>query len=176
MSESNKTLELMQTRRSVRGFKPDPVPEEILDQIVEAGTWAATGRNRQSPVIIKVTNRELIRKLSKLNGEIMGTDSDPFYGAPAVLIVLADKTVPTYLYDGSLVMGNLMLAAHSLGIGSCWIHRAKEEFQLPEGKEILKTLGIEGDYEGIGHCVLGYAEGEYPHTKPRKENWVYTIK
>lgn len=166
----------MQTRRSVRGFKPDPVPEEILDQIVEAGTWAATGRNRQSPVIIKVTNRELIRKLSKLNGEIMGTDSDPFYGAPAVLIVLADKTVPTYLYDGSLVMGNLMLAAHSLGIGSCWIHRAKEEFQLPEGKEILKLLGIEGDYEGIGHCVLGYAEGEYPHTKPRKENWVYTIK
>lgn len=166
----------MQTRRSVRGFKPDPVPEEILDQIVEAGTWAATGRNRQSPVIIKVTNRELIRKLSKLNGEIMGTDSDPFYGAPAVLIVLADKTVPTYLYDGSLVMGNLMLAAHSLGIGSCWIHRAKEEFQLPEGKEILKSLGIEGDYEGIGHCVLGYAEGEYPHTKPRKENWVYTIK
>lgn len=176
MSESNKTLELMQTRRSVRGFKPDPVPEEILDQIVEAGTWAATGRNRQSPVIIKVTNRELLRKLSKLNGEIMGTDSDPFYGAPAVLIVLADKTVPTYLYDGSLVMGNLMLAAHSLGIGSCWIHRAKEEFQLPEGKEILKLLGIEGDYEGIGHCVLGYAEGEYPHTKPRKENWVYTIK
>ena len=176
MSESNKTLELMQTRRSVRGFKPDPVPEEILDQIVEAGTWAATGRNRQSPVIIKVTNRELIRKLSKLNVEIMGTDSDPFYGAPAVLIVLADKTVPTYLYDGSLVMGNLMLAAHSLGIGSCWIHRAKEEFQLPEGKEILKSLGIEGDYEGIGHCVLGYAEGEYPHTKPRKENWVYTIK
>ena len=176
MSESNKTLELMQTRRSVRGFKPDPVPEEILDQIVEAGTWAATGRNRQSPVIIKVTNRELIRKLSKLNGEIMGTDSDPFYGAPAVLIVLADKTVPSYLYDGSLVMGNLMLAAHSLGIGSCWIHRAKEEFQLPEGKEILKLLGIEGDYEGIGHCVLGYAEGEYPHTKPRKENWVYTIK
>lgn len=176
MSESNKTLELMQTRRSVRGFKPDPVPEEILDQIVEAGTWAATGRNRQSPVIIKVTNRELIRKLSKLNGEIMGTDSDPFYGAPAVLIVLADKTVPTYLYDGSLVMGNLMLAAQSLGIGSCWIHRAKEEFQLPEGKEILKSLGIEGDYEGIGHCVLGYAEGEYPHTKPRKENWVYTIK
>lgn len=176
MSESNKTLELMQTRRSVRGFKPDPVPEEILDQIVEAGTWAATGRNRQSPVIIKVTNRELIRKLSKLNGEIMGTDSDPFYGAPAVLIVLADKTVPTYLYDGSLVMGNLMLAAHSLEIGSCWIHRAKEEFQLPEGKEILKSLGIEGDYEGIGHCVLGYAEGEYPHTKPRKENWVYTIK
>lgn len=175
MSESNKTLELMQTRRSVRGFKPDPVPEEILDQIVEAGTWAATGRNRQSPVIIKVTNRELLRKLSKLNGEIMGTDSDPFYGAPAVLIVLADKTVPTYLYDGSLVMGNLMLAAHSLGIGSCWIHRAKDEFDGPEGKELLKELGIEGDYEGIGHCVLGYVNGEYPETKARRENRVYSI-
>ena len=105
----------------------------------------------------------------------MGTDSDPFYGAPAVLIVLADKNAPTYLYDGSLVMGNLMLAAHSLGIGSCWIHRAKEEFDGPEGKELLKELGIEGDYEGIGHCVLGYVNGEYPETKARKENRVYSI-
>ena len=105
----------------------------------------------------------------------MGTDSDPFYGAPAVLIVLADKSAPTYLYDGSLVMGNLMLAAHSLGIGSCWIHRAKDEFDGPEGKELLKELGIEGDYEGIGHCVLGYVNGEYPETKARKENRVYSI-
>ena len=176
MSESNKTLELMQTRRSVRGFKPDPVPEEILDQIAEAGTWAATGRNRQSPVIIKVTNRELIRKLSKLNGEIMGTDSDPFYGAPAVLIVLADKTVPTYLYDGSLVMGNLMLAAHALGVDSCWIHRAKETFDRPEWKEFLKEQGIEGDYEGIGNCVLGYRAVPLKEAAPRKDHYVYRVK
>ena len=105
----------------------------------------------------------------------MGTDSDPFYGAPAVLIVLAAKSAPTYLYDGSLVMGNLMLAAHSLGIGSCWIHRAKEEFDGPVGKELLKELGIEGDYEGIGHCVLGYVNGESPESKARKDNRVYSI-
>lgn len=176
MRELNETLKLMHTRRSIRGFKPDAVPEEILDEIIEAGTWAATGRNRQSPIIIKVTNKDMISRLSRLNGELMGTASDPFYGAPAVLIVLADKSAPTYLYDGSLVMGNLMLAAHSLGVGSCWIHRAKEEFERPEGKEILKSLGIEGDYEGIGHCVLGYVKGEEPKAHPRKENWVYTIK
>lgn len=175
MSQLNETLELMQTRRSVRDFKPDMVPEDILDKIIEAGLWAANGRNRQSPIIIKVTDKSVRDRLSRLNAEIMGTDSDPFYGAPAVLIVLADKSAPTYLYDGSLVMGNLMLAAHSLGIGSCWIHRAKEEFDGPVGKELLKELEIEGDYEGIGHCVLGYVNGEYPETKARKENRVYSI-
>ena len=106
----------------------------------------------------------------------MGIDSDPFYGAPVVLIVLANKSVPTYVYDGSLVMGNLMLAAHALGVGSCWIHRAKQEFERPEGKEILKSLGIEGDYEGIGHCILGYPKGEYPKAAPRKKDWVYYVK
>ena len=175
MSQLNETLELMQTRRSVRDFKPDMVPEDIMDKIIEAGLWAASGRNRQSPIIIKVSDKSVRDRLCRLNAEIMGTDSDPFYGAPAVLIVLADKNAPTYLYDGSLVMGNLMLAAHSLGIGSCWIHRAKEEFDGPEGKELLKELGIEGDYEGIGHCVLGYVNGEYPETKARKENRVYSI-
>lgn len=175
MSQLNETLELMQTRRSVRDFKPDMVPEDIMDKIIEAGLWAASGRNRQSPIIIKVTDKSVRDRLCRLNAEIMGTDSDPFYGAPAVLIVLADKNAPTYLYDGSLVMGNLMLAAHSLGIGSCWIHRAKEEFDGPEGKELLKELEIEGDYEGIGHCVLGYVNGEYPETKARKENRVYSI-
>lgn len=176
MSQLNETLELMQTRRSVRDFKPDMVPEDIMDKIIEAGLWAASGRNRQSPIIIKVTDKSVRDRLSRLNAEIMGTDSDPFYGAPAVLIVLADKNAPTYLYDGSLVMGNLMLAAHSLGIGSCWIHRAKEEFESEEGKALLKKWGIEGDYEGIGHCVLGYAAAELPAAKPRKENYVYYVE
>ena len=103
----------------------------------------------------------------------MGTDSDPFYGAPVVLVVLADKSCGTYVYDGSLVMGNLMLAAHALGIGSCWIHRAKEEFERPEGQEILKSLGIEGEYEGIGHCILGYVNGEYPDAPARKDGRMY---
>lgn len=175
MSQLNETLELMQTRRSVRDFKPDMVPEDILDKIIEAGLWAASGRNRQSPIIIKVTDKSVRDRLSRLNAEIMGTDSDPFYGAPAVLIVLADKNAPTYLYDGSLVMGNLMLAAHSLGIGSCWIHRAKEVFASEEGKVLLKKWGVEGDYEGIGHCVLGYPDKDVPKAKPRKENYVYYV-
>lgn len=168
-------LEKMKTRRSIRKFKSEMVSKEIIDKIVEAGTYAASGMNRQPAIIIAVTNKELRDKLAKMNAEIMGTNADPFYGAPVVLIVLADKTMPTYLYDGSLVMGNLMLAAHELGVGSCWIHRAKEEFETEEGKALLRSLGITGDYEGIGHCVLGYVDGEYPDVKPRKENWVYYI-
>lgn len=132
--------------------------------------------NRQSPVIIAVTDQETRDKLSAMNAAIMGTDTDPFYGAPVVLIVLADKSRPTYLYDGSLVMGNMMNAAHSLGLGSCWIHRAKEEFESEDGKELLKKWGVEGDYEGIGHCVIGYVEGDYPETKPRKEDYVYYVE
>lgn len=168
-------LDVIKTRRSVRKFKSEMIPEELLDKIIEAGTYAATGRGRQSPIILAVTNPEVRDKLSRWNADIMGTDSDPFYGAPVVLVVLADKARPTAIYDGSLVMANLMLEAHVLGIGSCWIHRAKEEFESEEGKELLKSLGIEGDYEGIGHCVLGYVDGEYPKTPERKENWVYKI-
>lgn len=169
-------LNKIKTRRSIRKFKSDMIPREVLDQIIEAGTYAATGMNRQTPIIIAVTNKELRDKLSKMNADIMGTDTDPFYGAPVVLIVLASKERYTYIYDGSLVMGNLMLAAHELGVGSCWIHRAKEEFESEEGKAILAELGIEGEYEGIGHCVLGYVDGEYPDILPRKENWVYYVE
>ncbi len=167
----------MIARRSIRKFKPDMVPQDIIDQIIEAGTYAATGMNKQAPIIIAVTNKALRDELSKVNAQIMGRDVDPFYGAPVVLIVLADKNAaPTYVYDGSLVMGNLMLAAYSLGIGSCWIHRAKQEFEMPEYKKLLKDLGIEGDYEGIGHCILGYADCELPAPPPRKANYVYYVK
>lgn len=168
-------IDCIKSRRSIRCFKPDMISKDIIEKIVVAGKFAATGMNRQSPIIIAVTNKEVRDKLSKLNAEIMGKDIDPFYGAPVVLIVLADKNAPTHIYDGSLVMGNLMLAAHELGVGSCWIHRAKEEFERPEGLEILKSLGIEGEYEGIGHCVLGYVDGEYPKAAPRKDNWIYFI-
>ena len=154
----NDIINAMETRRSVRNYKPDMIPEETIRKICEAGTYAASGKGNQSPIIIAVTDKALRDKLSRMNAKIMGTDIDPFYGAPVVLVVLADRKFPTYIYDGSLVIGNLMLAAHSEGIGSCWIHRAKEEFQSEEGKEILKSLGIEGDYEGIGHCVLGYVD------------------
>lgn len=169
-------LETIKSRRSIRKYKSDMVPQDKLEKIIEAGTYAATGMGKQSPIIIAVTNKELRDKLSAMNAKIMGVNSDPFYGAPVVLIVLADKNRPTYLYDGSLVMGNLMLEAEAQGIGSCWIHRAKEEFESEEGKEILKSLGIEGDYEGIGHCVLGFADGPAPKAAPRKDSYVYYVK
>ena len=151
----NEVIKNMEERRSVRGYKPDMIRKEDLDTIIEAGTYAATGMGMQSPIIVAVTDKATRDQLSAMN---------------------ADKARPTYLYDGSLVMGNLMNAAHSLGIGSCWIHRAKEEFESEEGKALLKKWGIEGDYEGIGHCVLGYAAAELPAAKPRKENYVYYVE
>jgi len=153
------------------------VPRDIIDQIIKAGTYAATGRNHQGCKIICVTNPEVRNKLSEANRQIGGWQEgfDPFYGAPVVLIVLADKDWPTHTYDGSLVMGNLMLAAHELGIGSCWIHRAKEEFEMEIGQQLLRDLGIEGNWEGIGHCILGYPDGDYPATPDRKPDWVHYI-
>ena len=171
----NEVIKAIKERRSVKSYKPDPVPEALLDAVLEAGTYAPTGRNMQSPIIVAVTDKATRDRLARLNAEVMGMDGDPFYGAPAVLVVLADKSRLTYLYDGSLVMENLMLAAHSLGLGSCWIHRAKEVFELKEGKEILASLGIEGEYEGIGNCIIGYAENPPSERKPRKEKYVYKI-
>ena len=174
----SKVLEQIKTRRSIRKYKPDMVPQELLDQIIEAGLYAASGKGQQSPIIIQVTEKAFRDELSKVNCQIGGWDDnrDPFYGAPAILIVLAKKDWPTHVYDGSMVMGNLMLAAHELGIGSCWIHRAKEEFELQWGKDLLKSLGIEEEYEGIGHCALGYIDGPAPEAAARKENRVFYIK
>ena len=171
----NETMQNILTRRSIRSYKPDPVPRELIDQVVRAGTYAPTGMGEQSPIILAVTDRETRDRLSRANAKIMGRDIDPFYGAPAVLVVLADKSKPNHVYDGSLVMANLMLAAHALGLGSCWIHRAREEFQQPEWQELLRSLGVEGEYEGIGHCILGYPDGPEPEAAPRKENYLYYI-
>ena len=171
----NETLKTLIERRSCRSYKSDPIPTEVLDQILEAGSYAATGMGKQSPIMIAVTDKKTRDQLSKMNAAVMDASNDPFYGAPVVIVVLANRAVPTYLYDGSLVIGNLMNAAHSLGIASCWIHRAKEEFDSAEGKAILKDLGIEGDYEGIGHCILGYAAQENKTAAPRKENYISRI-
>lgn len=171
----NEFINTLKSRRSTKKYKPDMLPREVLDQIIEAGTYAANGRGLQAPIILAITNKEIRDNLSKLNASIMNAPIDPFYGAPVVLVVLADKKVPTCVYDGSLVIGNMMAAAHALGVGSCWIHRAKEEFELPEGKEILKSLGIDGDYEGIGHCILGYPAADPAPQAPRKENYVYYL-
>ena len=170
----NDIIQAMETRRSIRQFKPDMPRREDLQQIIEAGLYAANGRGRQGAIILAVTNKELRDRLSALNREIGGfpEGNDPFYGAPAVLIVLADKSCPTGIYDGSLVMGNLMLAAASLGLGSCWINRAKEEFETEEGKALLKKWGIEGDYIGVGHCILGYPAEEPRPAAPRKPDYI----
>lgn len=175
----NETLKILETRRSCRKFKPDMISEEDLNAVIRAGTFAPTGKNLQSPIIIAVTNKELRDKISEENRKIGGWNEgfDPFYGAPVILIVLADKSVPTYIYDGSLVMGNLMNAAKSLGLGSIWIHRAKQEFESDFGRKILSDLGIKGDFEGIGHVALGYAaECGEAKPAPRKENYVYWVK
>ncbi len=172
----NETLRVLENRRSCRNFKPDMITEEELAAVIKAGTYAASGMGKQSPIILAVTNPEKIKEFSKVNAAIMGADIDPFYGAPVILVVLANKAMPTYKYDGSLVMGNLMNAAESLGLGSIWIHRAKEEFESDFGKKILKDLGIEGDYEGIGHCALGYKGEATKEAAPRKENYVYYIR
>lgn len=173
----NDTLKVLETRRSCRNFKPDMVSEDDLKAIVRAGTYAATGMGKQSPLIIAVTDKTMRDEISEANRKIGGWDEgfDPFYGAPVILIVLAKKDIPTHVYDGSLVMGNLMNAAESLGVNSIWIHRAKEEFESDFGKNILAKLGISDEYEGIGHCALGYAAEPVKDPAPRKDNYVYYI-
>ena len=174
----NEVIKAMKERRSIRKFKAEMPPKADLEQIVEAGLYAANGRGKQAVITIAVTDKELRDKLSAVNNEIMGgpEGNDPFYGAPAILIVLANKEVPTAPYDGSLVMGNLMLAAHSLGLGSIWIHRAKEELEMPEYQKLLKDLGIEGEWEGIGHCAVGYIDGENPAAAPRNDGRVFWVE
>lgn len=169
----NEVIRAMEERRSVRAYTDEMPSREQIETVVEAGLWAASGMGQQDPVIVAVTNRALRDRLSAMNADIMDRPgTDPFYGAPVVLVVLAPRDQPNRVYDGSLVMGNLMLAAHALGLGSCWIHRAREEFDTPEGKAILAELGVEGDYEGIGHCILGYP-AELPEPKPRREGRVF---
>lgn len=164
------------TRRSVKKYLPTEVEPRLIEAVVEAGTYAPTGMNMQSPIIIAITNKALRDRLSAINADILGADADPFYGAPVVLAVLAKASVRTRVYDGSLVMENLMLAAHSLGLGSCWIHRAKETFEREDGREILRELGVDEAYEGIGFCIMGYADGEPKPQSPRKADYVIWAK
>ena len=172
----NQTLQDLKTRRSCRRYRPEQIKESELEQILEAGVFAPTGMGMQSPKIVVVQDKETIEELSKMNAMSMGVTADPFYGAPTVLSVLADKNRNTYLEDGSLVMGNLMNAAHAVGVAACWIHRAKEEFESDWGRNLLRSLGVNGDYEGIGHCALGYADGDYPAAPARNEGRVFYVK
>ncbi len=172
----NIVLKSLKERRSIRSYQGRQVEEEALNAILEAGTYAATGMNRQVPIIVCVQDKETIEQLRRMNAEIMGNpDSDPFYGAPTILIVLCSTERPTYVEDGSLVLGNLMNAAYAVGVDSCWIHRAKQEFESEEGKALLRKWGIEGEYVGIGHLILGYRDCEHPEPAPRKENYIYRV-
>lgn len=168
-------LDTIKTRRSCRKYKSDMVPDEAIQKIAEAGTYAATGKGAQSPLIIVVKDKAIRDQLSAMNAKVLGASHDPFFGAPVCIVVLADRSRPTYLYDGSLVIGNMMLASHALGLGSCWIHRAKEVFATEEGKALLAAWGIEGDYEGIGHCVVGYADCELAAPAARKPDYIRYI-
>lgn len=171
-------LETMITRRSVKDFIPGQMPDQtVIDKIIEAGTYAPSGMGKQSAIIVEVTNRAVRDRLSQLNAGVLGCKIDPFYGAPVVLVVLADKAIPTHIYDGALVIGNMLNAAHAEGIGGCWIHRAKEIFDSPEGKQMLKDWGVSGDYEGIGFCILGYPKKEPSKQRtPRKSNYVFHVR
>ena len=165
----NETIKTLLERRSIRGYKKDLVPAEILDQILEAGEYAPSGMGMQGTMMVVTQNAELVAKLSQMNADVMGSGADPFYGAPTVIIVFADSE------NGSLVMGNLMNAAHALGVDSCWIHRAREVFDSPEGKALKAQWGVPESYVGIGHCVLGYRSGEYPEAKARKAGFVIRV-
>lgn len=168
----NRTIEDLTTRRSIRRYTDKQVSREELDRVLLAGTCAPSGMNRQSAIIVAVTNSADVAELSRLNCAVKGRTGDAFYGARTVLVVLADADSPYAVYDGSLVMGNIMNAAHAIGLGTCWIHRAKEVFETAEGKALLKKWGVEGDYVGVGNCVIGYPD-ETPEMKPRKENYIY---
>jgi len=169
----NEVIKNLTERRSIRKFRPEMPPKALLEQIIEAGLYAPSGAGKQSAMVIAVTDKKLRDELSELNRTIAGRDADPFYGGPAVLIVLADKNVPTHVYDGALMMGNMLNAAHALGLGGIWIHRAKQEFEQEYGKKLLEKLGIEGEWEGIGHCVVGYIDGEVPAPVQRREGRVF---
>lgn len=162
------------TRRSVRKYSDRPVEDEKLDKVLTAGLYAPTGMNNQAPVMVAVRDKETRDKLSRMNAAVMGASGDPFYGAPCVIVVLSDPERMTWVEDGSLVLGNLMNAAHSLGLGSCWIHRAKECFDTPEGKALLRAWGVPENYRGVGNCILGYA-AEEPEARPRKSGRIIKI-
>lgn len=165
-------LENLLTRRSVRSYQKREVPDELLQKITQAGEYAPSGMGKQPSVMVVVRDAEMVKKLSQMNRAIMGGEGDPFYGAPVVIVVFADKRSGTYLYDGALTMGNLLNAAHAVGVDSCWIHRAKEMFETPEGKMLKASWGLDENFEGIGNCILGYREGELPLPAKRKENFV----
>ena len=172
----NEVLNCLETRRSCRAYRPEQVPEEALQEILRAGLYAPSGMGRQSVKLLVVQDPAAIAALERLNGGVLGSpDAHPFYGAPTVCVVFADTSVGTWVEDGSLVIGNMLAAAHSLGVGSCWIHRARQEFELPEGKALMQKWGVDARYAGVGHCILGYAAAEPAPAKARKADFILRV-
>ena len=171
----NDTIRVLTERRSVRRYLPRQVDEAALQDIIQAGLYAPSGMGKQPCEMIVVQDKATRDELSRMNAAVMGKDTDPMYGAPTILVVLADAHAANAVPDGSLVMGNLMLAAASLGLGSCWINRAKEEFETEEGKALLRQWGIEGDWVGIGHCILGYPAADPKPAAPRKPDYIVKV-
>lgn len=177
MSTQNEILIALAARRSCRAYKPEQITADELNAVTAAGTWAPTAMGRQSPLIVAVQNKADRDELSRLNAAVMGTDSDPFYGAPTAVLVLGDKASACAVQDASLVLGNMLLAASSLGLGSCWINRAKETFERPEGKALLAKWGLDPEkYVGVGYCILSYpAQGGIKAAAPRKDGYVLQV-
>lgn len=171
----NEAMQTLLSRRSTKAYLDTPVPEELLNKVLEAGLYAPTGRNNQDVICVAVTNKEIRDQLSRMNAQVMGVESDPFYGAPCVIVVLAESTGTTWVEDGSLVLGNMMNAAQALNLGSCWIHRARQMFDSEEGKALLKEWGLPETMRGVGNCILGYPKAE-PAEKPRKEGRIVKVK
>ena len=169
-------LQIIKTRRSCRKYKKEQITDEELKAVLEAGTYAPTSRGMQSPYIVAVQNEELRKQLASMNAHVMGVTSNPYYDAPTYVLVLVPADANNPIQDGSCVLENMMLAAHAIGLGSCWIHRAKEEFESDWGRNLLRSLGVNGDYEGIGHCALGYADGDYPAAPARNEGRIFYVK
>ena len=170
----NETLRTLKERCSTRQYLETQVPDDLLDAVLEAGIYAPSGMNNQKVYAVAVRDKETRDLLSKLNAGVMNADNDPFYGAPCVVVVLADPTIRTWVEDGSLMMGNLLNAAASLGLASCWIHRAKEVFDLPEGKALLQKWGLPEHLRGVGNCILGYAAAT-TERKPRLNGRILKI-
>ena len=172
----NEALEKILERRSIRAYKPEQITDSELDCVIRAGLAAPSAMNRQPTVLLAIQDKDTIARLSRLNALVMGAGgTDPFYGAPTVIVVLADRNIATHVEDGALVLGNLMNAASALGLGSCWINRAKEVFEMPKAREILRGCGIGDEYIGVGHCILGYPDCERPQAKPLRDGRLFRI-
>ena len=174
-SVSNEVLNIIKERRSIRTYKADAIPEELLNAVLEAGTFAPTGGGKQSPIIVAITSPQYRKKIAELNAEVMGSESDPYYGAPVVVLVLADGNANTFIEDGSCVLENMMLAATSLGLGSVWVHREREIFDNVKGKKLLKEWGLSESLRGVGAIALGYPDSSDVKAAERKEDYIVRI-